>query len=274
MRKSASSEMTSDSVELCGTEACFLHIQLMETNVWLPKTHNILTRGRFWIFQISCKVGVLKQCQSALLCSMSHMTRLFIITRVVDIRYQTSQSFVKSSCPFDPEFVRTKRLWLLEQVCVRTREWQVYQCVPNIYIVRRFVSTLLTILQRFPILLPSRHGVWDFVHIAELFNLSVRNTFPHISSHVLPCHEKKWRYAAEVSINLAMSQLSQQKFVIRTCSWNFPQYHSLSCIHVECNPSRRDQGMMSVLLNRHFSSIFSTFDRCSSHFYLVHVHRQ
>ena len=33
--------MTSDSVELCETEVYFLHIQLIGTNVGLPKTHNV-----------------------------------------------------------------------------------------------------------------------------------------------------------------------------------------------------------------------------------------
>ena len=33
--------MISDSVEQCETEVCFLHIQLIGTNVWLPKTHNV-----------------------------------------------------------------------------------------------------------------------------------------------------------------------------------------------------------------------------------------
>ena len=28
-------------VELCETEVCFLHIQLIGTNVWLPETHNV-----------------------------------------------------------------------------------------------------------------------------------------------------------------------------------------------------------------------------------------
>ena len=37
----ASKEMISDSVELCETEVCFLHIQLIGTNVWLPETHNV-----------------------------------------------------------------------------------------------------------------------------------------------------------------------------------------------------------------------------------------
>ena len=77
-------EMISDSVELCETEVCFLHIQLIGTNVWLPKTQ-CSTRSRFWILKISCKVGVLKQSQSALSCSVSHITILFILTRVMDV---------------------------------------------------------------------------------------------------------------------------------------------------------------------------------------------
>ena len=39
MRSPASREMISDSVELCETELCFLHIQLTGTNVLLRKTH-------------------------------------------------------------------------------------------------------------------------------------------------------------------------------------------------------------------------------------------
>ena len=42
MRKPASREITSAFVELCETEVCFLHIQLVGTNVRLPKIHRIL----------------------------------------------------------------------------------------------------------------------------------------------------------------------------------------------------------------------------------------
>ena len=48
---------------------CFLHIQLIGTNVWLPKICS--TWCRFWILKISCKIGVLKQSQSALFCSIT-----------------------------------------------------------------------------------------------------------------------------------------------------------------------------------------------------------
>ena len=37
----ASKEMTSASVELCETVVCFLHIQLLGTNVWLPKMTDV-----------------------------------------------------------------------------------------------------------------------------------------------------------------------------------------------------------------------------------------
>ena len=33
--------MISDSVEVCETEVSFLHIQLIGTNAWLPKMHNV-----------------------------------------------------------------------------------------------------------------------------------------------------------------------------------------------------------------------------------------
>ena len=37
----ASKEIVSDSVELWDTDVCFVHIQLMGTNVRLPKIHKI-----------------------------------------------------------------------------------------------------------------------------------------------------------------------------------------------------------------------------------------
>ena len=41
MRKPASREFFSASVESCETEVCFLHIQHIGTNVWLPRMHNV-----------------------------------------------------------------------------------------------------------------------------------------------------------------------------------------------------------------------------------------
>ena len=42
MRKLVSRAIISASVEHCETEVCFLHIQLPDTNVWLPKMHKSL----------------------------------------------------------------------------------------------------------------------------------------------------------------------------------------------------------------------------------------
>ena len=41
IRSPVSNEMISDSVELWDTDVCFLHIQLIGTNVRLPKIHKI-----------------------------------------------------------------------------------------------------------------------------------------------------------------------------------------------------------------------------------------
>ena len=69
-----SKEMISDSVELCETAVCFLHIQLIGTNVWLPKNAQCSSRSGFRIFKISREVRVLKPSQSALFSSITHMT--------------------------------------------------------------------------------------------------------------------------------------------------------------------------------------------------------
>ena len=58
------------------------------------------TRSRLWVLKVSCKIGVLKQSQPALFCSITHITILFIFTCVMDVRYQTIQSFVTSFGPF------------------------------------------------------------------------------------------------------------------------------------------------------------------------------
>ena len=70
IREPASGEIISASVELWETEVCFLHIQLMGRNVWVPNMHKILPWGWLWVFKTSCRVRVLKQSWSALLCCM------------------------------------------------------------------------------------------------------------------------------------------------------------------------------------------------------------
>ena len=73
----------------CGeTEVCFLHIQLIGTDVWLPKTHKVPPEVDFESIKISRKIGVLQQSQSALFGSVSHMTILFVLTCMMNVRDQ------------------------------------------------------------------------------------------------------------------------------------------------------------------------------------------
>ena len=46
---------------------------------------------------VSSKIRVLKQPESALRCSVFHMTKLSLLTRVMHVRNQTSQASVTSS---------------------------------------------------------------------------------------------------------------------------------------------------------------------------------
>ena len=85
----ASKEMISVSFELCETEVCFLHIQLIGTNVWLPETHNVPPEVDFWVRKISRKIGVLNSpslhCFAVLptwqYCLYSHVWWIYEINR-------------------------------------------------------------------------------------------------------------------------------------------------------------------------------------------------
>ena len=94
MRKSASREIISASVELCDTPVCFLHIQLIGTNVWLPK---MLILSLLHLRQNQNPEEIL--ICIVVLC-VSHMTTLFEFTCVMNVRYQTSQAIVARCRPF------------------------------------------------------------------------------------------------------------------------------------------------------------------------------
>ena len=58
------------------------------------------SRNGFWILKISRKIRVLKQSQSALFCSITHMTILFVFTCMMNVRNQSIQAFATSLGPF------------------------------------------------------------------------------------------------------------------------------------------------------------------------------
>ena len=101
MRKPASREIISASVELCETEVCFLHIQLLGTNVWLPKMHKSPHDVDFE----SCKIRILKRSEPALLRCCFPLNNIAWI-HMCD---ECERSFATSFSPFcdrTREFVR------------------------------------------------------------------------------------------------------------------------------------------------------------------------
>ena len=83
------------------------------------------SRSGFWIFKISCEVRVLKQSQSALFGTISHMTMLFVFTSMMNIWNQSIQAFETSLGPF---------FWWIVRACLLTIEYQVVQFLPSISI--------------------------------------------------------------------------------------------------------------------------------------------
>ena len=76
-----------------------------------PKDFHNSSRGRLWVFKVSSKIRILGQTHFVMLCSISHMAALSVITRVLNVSVQTSQVSATSSCSF---------FCLREQACLRT----------------------------------------------------------------------------------------------------------------------------------------------------------
>ena len=138
----ASKEMISDSVELCETEVCFLHIQLIDTNVWLPKVHNV---PPVVDFESSWSPAKSESWNSPSL----HCLAVFPDSTVCIHMYD--------ECERSNEIIVCNRLWsilwLPLQVCSPSTECLVFQLMPRKSISIQFVSMLLTILRRISILL-------------------------------------------------------------------------------------------------------------------------
>ena len=100
MHTPASRETIAASIELCETEVCFFaHPTYCCKRVTCEDAQNSSSCW-FWIFKVSYKIRVLKQCCSALLCCVSHITIWSVLTCVMNVRDQTRQLFVASLCPF------------------------------------------------------------------------------------------------------------------------------------------------------------------------------
>ena len=130
MRKLASREMISASVELCETEICFLRIQLIGTNVWLPKKHKTppdvdfgssrsLAKSESWNNpNLHCfphnHIACIDMCDDE--CTRSNA--LSVCHKILSI------------------------LWPHEQACSQTTKHQVSQYEPNTNISEQFLNRL------------------------------------------------------------------------------------------------------------------------------------
>ena len=86
-----SREMISDSVELWEAAVCFLHIQLIGTNVWLPKMHNV---PREVDFESSRSLAKSESWNSASLhCFAVLPTWQYFLYSLLNVRDQTLQAF-------------------------------------------------------------------------------------------------------------------------------------------------------------------------------------
>ena len=111
-------------------------------------------------------------------------------------------------------------LWQHVPVCSQTKEGQVYKFGTHIGIWGRFESTLLTILQPFPVLrfrTDGRPGMeLGLCTVAQSIYLPVRSIFPRNSSHDPPCQKTKRLFSRVISPNQVTFQLLLRRFVIRT----------------------------------------------------------
>ena len=181
------------------------------------------TRSRVGVLKISYKIGVLKQSQSALFGSITHMAILFVFTCVMNVRDQTKWPFVTSLGPF---------LWSIVQNCSQTIEY-------SIRISEQFESILLAILPRISCLL-----LWNGGHqctelilcrVVESPYLPTHNIVPHISWHDLPCHKTMKKY--EDLPSMVIFQL------LRRNAWNRTWFWTTSLLISHC-PLRTSQVYM------------------------------
>ena len=94
------------------------------------------------------------------------------------------------------------------------------------------------------------------------FYSPVRNIFPRISLHYLPCLRTMKKCSRQVSLNKAAFLQRQQRSWIPTYFCDCLQYLCLSDILKGCNPNFRGQGMMLAFTkSTSFMSIFHSGSR-------------
>ena len=143
IRKPVSRETISASVELCGTEVCFSHIQLIGTNVWLSKTHNVPPEVDFE----SSRSLQNRSLETVPICIV---WQYYPHDNIVCIHtYDEYLKSIDSGVCHKPWSI----LWLIVQADLLTIKYQAFQYVPSTSISVQFGSILVAILQHISLLL-------------------------------------------------------------------------------------------------------------------------
>ena len=138
-----SKEMISDSVELFETAVCFLHIQLIETSVWLRKTHNVPPEVDF---ESSWSPAKSESWHSPNLHCFAVLPSWNLVGIHMCDEYMKS---IDSGVCHKPWSI----LWLIVHAYSLTIKYRVVQFLPGTNISEQFESMYLTILRRISFLL-------------------------------------------------------------------------------------------------------------------------
>ena len=173
--------MISDSVALWDSEVCFLHIQLMGTNVRLPKIHRTPSEVDFESSRSPAKSESWnkpsRQCWAVPPTRQHCRQSLVWWMHEINLAKHVSHAWV--------------HFWPFLQICWQTTEDLVFQIVPITSMLRQCVSKLLVILRQIQVLLvwiddhPSKD--LQLCNAAPLLCLPARSIPPRIFAHVLPC---------------------------------------------------------------------------------------
>ena len=198
-----------------------------------------------------------------MLCRVSHMTILSVVTCVVNVWNQSCQASVASLSPFcdnscklvdRPQDVRSSN-----------------SCQAQASQDRDSSSSCLNWWS-------SRQGLETLYSCSTFLFANFHNIAQRIFEHVLPCRTTTRRSLREAFPNLVIFELLQQKYWILSFLYIPQQWFHSVCTHVEYIQSIRDQEMKLVRQDinvfhqflPHGSHILSL----SSHFDVIHIYWQ
>ena len=244
--------MISDSVELCETEVCFLHMQLTTTNVLLPKIHETLPEVDFVSLRSPAKSESWNR--PTLQCCAVFSTWQYCLNSHVLWMQEIKRAWRRSQAPvhFVTALARLFTDQRMSSLPIRAK----YEHFKTFCEQTSDTSQLIWVLLSWSGDHPSKD--LRLCITARSFCLPVRNISQRIFEHVPPCRRTTLLFSCEAFPTLVIFQLLQQKLVIRTFFCVHRWWFRSACIHVECIPNIRGREMKLVPQDQHSSSISST----------------